>query len=77
MVAFVDTIGNADVPLLVQRAHEEPAVREILQAWSRSGERDLAWSARLALREVDRTKQPFARKGLLDAPGWSDLRARL
>lgn len=43
-----------DFAKLVQLARRDPAVREEVQEWAREGDGELAWTARLILREVER-----------------------
>jgi len=66
---------EANFDRLVREATQNPDLRETLRLWSSDTRRpDLAWSARLALRELRlrQTQSPFG--GSLSAPGFGQQR---
>lgn len=67
---------------VVELARRDPAARAALEEWSTAeGDGDLAWTSRLALREVERASRknagPRLRARTPDAPDWRDLREQM
>jgi hypothetical protein len=66
-----------DFERLLDLARRDRAVRDALETWSReTGEPDLAWTSRLALRELERAPRRLSAAPFGGSPEWLDLQSR-